>query len=607
MDYLQEAQEAQAVSGIKTHKVLWFIFFGIIFVIIFLIVYLVFAGGHKNVSNNKLVEGTSVEVGEDDSIKFQLDEEDHGIKIDFVGLDSVDLTLSSEPIKLNLKIDEVKEVDLNNDGVVDLRVKLVKIVDGKATIAIQKIEKEACQESWECSQWSDCSNGVQTRECDDSHSCSTTFYKPSEEKECLEIEFIENDSAFRNTTNNSINNSVNNNLNNSVNTSLNNTNILNTTIINCGTTSNYTCFINASKTCHPAKWTLSHETSLFGVTSYSTTYFEIKGYSSDGKCIYYEKYLSGNLVYTDALVHDLLQQGYTSEQVAEMQSEAQASMNYVIGTEKICKFNQANLTKLLTKWQGGSYSNLDYEGAECYPHASFDCKLDFAESMQVTGISITSIDSVSQSITMSVKGFSNSSKIYWRVENSSVIRLYPLVGSHSKIYPLKVGKTIIVIKDTSLTSCELRTSFEVFWEDSYDIPTCDNDSKCEWDDDETISNCPHDCIGNSNFFSNHTCEWNEDCYDEYPLCVLNTCAKPTQALKNFIEENYETGNCSAISCNHCQLGKLHPTGIGYYEFELDFCAECSKESTVFPCKQGYICEKGLCISSNTSNSGIIVN
>ncbi len=617
MDYLQEEQLKEASSGNQTSKVFWILFFGIVFIILFLIVYLAFITNHKNISNDKLMEGVALEVGENDAVKFDLDEQEHGMKINFVGYDSVEVTISSEPINLTLKIDEVKEVDLDGDGFYDLRIKLVKIIEGKATIAIQKIDRESCQESWDCSSWSDCSNGEQERDCDDRNSCGTTFYKPFEEKDCLEIEFIENDSFFKNNTVNltnlslnnftniSLNNTSNftfNNSNQSSNLTINTTKPLNTTILNCGATANYSCFINASKTCRLAKWTLSQQINAFGVLSYSTRYFEIKGNSSDGRCIYYEKYISGGLDYTDVLVHDLLQEGYTLEQVNKMEESAKYEMSSIVGTENICKFNRAHLTELLIKWQSGSFSTSDYDNAECYPHSTFDCKLDFIEDTQVSGISISSIDSVYPNVIISVKGFSDYSKVIWSVENSSIIRLYPLVGNYSKIYPLKVGRTIINVKDTSLSSCELKIPFEVYQEASYDLPICDNDTRCEWDENENLSNCPYDCLGNSNFLSNYSCESNEDCYyyEDYPICVLDVCAKPTQTLKYFIYQNYPTTNCEALTCYGCQLGKFHATGVGYYGFELEFCSECSKYGSIFPCREGYFCEKGRCIYNYSS-------
>jgi hypothetical protein len=210
MDYLQEAQVTQESSGIKTAKIFWSIFFGVIFIIIFIIVYLIFTSGNKNVSDNKLIEGVAVEVGESDVVKFNLNEEKHGMMINFVGDDSVDLTISSEPINISLKINEIKEVDLNNDGAFDIKIKLVSIIEGKATIAFQKIEKESCREHWECYDWSGCSKGYQKRECRDLNSCGSIFDRPSIIKACIEIEYVENNSAFNEEQNKNENESINN-------------------------------------------------------------------------------------------------------------------------------------------------------------------------------------------------------------------------------------------------------------------------------------------------------------------------------------------------------------------------------------------------------------
>ena len=218
---VQEAHEEQTILGIKTYKVFWTVFFGIIFIIIFLVVYLIFTGGHKNISNNKLMEGVAVEVGESDVIQFKLDEEEHGMKINLVGDDMAEITISSDPINLTLKLNEVKEVDLNNDGIVDIKIRLVKIEDGKATIAIIRIQKEACQENWKCSEWNACSNGRQSRTCGDLNNCGTIFDKPLLKQECLKAT-AENQNALESGTNNSVNtnNTLNQDMNKTIETNL---------------------------------------------------------------------------------------------------------------------------------------------------------------------------------------------------------------------------------------------------------------------------------------------------------------------------------------------------------------------------------------------------
>lgn len=280
MDYMQEVQGAEEVSGMKTHKVLWFIFFGIIFFIIFLIVFSIFAGGNKNVSDNKLIEGVALEVGESDVIKFDLEKEEHGMTINFIGDGSVEVIISSEPINVSLKINEIKEIDLNNDGIFDIKIRLVSIINERATIAIKKIGNEICQENWECSGWSNCSKGFQKRECHDLNSCDAIFNKPSEIKECLEIEFIENENAFyegvNNNDSNALNNSINN-LNNSVNHSLNNnysTNLTNHTFasnLTNKTINNSNISIIINNTSNTSNIVTANNYNLTNTTTNSTT------------------------------------------------------------------------------------------------------------------------------------------------------------------------------------------------------------------------------------------------------------------------------------------------------------------------------------------------
>jgi cysteine-rich repeat protein len=42
----------------------------------------------------------------------------------------------------------------------------------------------ACDESWTCSLWSDCVNGIETRTCTDEHSCGSIFTKPILQRSC---------------------------------------------------------------------------------------------------------------------------------------------------------------------------------------------------------------------------------------------------------------------------------------------------------------------------------------------------------------------------------------------------------------------------------------
>jgi len=47
-------------------------------------------------------------------------------------------------------------------------------------------EIEECIENWTCSEWSECADEIQERECTDSNSCGTTASKPAIEEDCNE-------------------------------------------------------------------------------------------------------------------------------------------------------------------------------------------------------------------------------------------------------------------------------------------------------------------------------------------------------------------------------------------------------------------------------------
>jgi hypothetical protein len=51
-------------------------------------------------------------------------------------------------------------------------------------------ESNACIEDWECTEWTECIDGKQTRTCTDNEECGSTENKPIESQDC-EIELIE--------------------------------------------------------------------------------------------------------------------------------------------------------------------------------------------------------------------------------------------------------------------------------------------------------------------------------------------------------------------------------------------------------------------------------
>ena len=68
--------------------------------------------------------------------------------------------------------------DLNNCGT---------IVD-KPAVEQSCGDTETCTENWYCSEWSDCVNGQQTNSCNDLNNCGTIADKPAEEQSCGNME-----------------------------------------------------------------------------------------------------------------------------------------------------------------------------------------------------------------------------------------------------------------------------------------------------------------------------------------------------------------------------------------------------------------------------------
>ncbi len=160
---------------------------GILVVILVVISFAVNAGAFtsKRISEKQLIIGAALTMEENKSLKFNLGEEKHEIEIEKVGNNWVELVVRSDPIRVRLKVNEVAEVDVNFDGQSDIRIKLFRIEEGKAIIAVKRINKDACIEDWVCEQWTNCEGDRRTRTCEDANECRSLFYKPVLEQKCV--------------------------------------------------------------------------------------------------------------------------------------------------------------------------------------------------------------------------------------------------------------------------------------------------------------------------------------------------------------------------------------------------------------------------------------
>ncbi len=162
--------------------------FGAIIVILIIISFSINLGifTNKKVSEKQLIVGASFQMEENKSVKMEVGEQEHEIEVQNVGEDWAEIVIRSNPLKFRLEVNQVIELDLDDDGQSDIRVKLFRIdKNGKAVIAVKKITKESCEEDWICGEWGGCINGKRERVCTDNNDCGSEFFKPFSEQRCV--------------------------------------------------------------------------------------------------------------------------------------------------------------------------------------------------------------------------------------------------------------------------------------------------------------------------------------------------------------------------------------------------------------------------------------
>lgn len=107
------------------------------------------------------------------------------------------------------------------------------------------------------------------------------------------------------------------------------------------------------------------------------------------------------------------------------------------------------------------------DGTGYYPHENPNCKLYFIDNFQEISMELGTPDSTENNVIISVGGYSDVRKVSWSVENPTIVKLKPVVGGFSKATPLAIGKTTIIINDTTMNSCELPLPFEVIANSEY--------------------------------------------------------------------------------------------------------------------------------------------
>jgi len=82
----------------------------------------------------------SLEVKQGDIKTFSLNGEvKHSITLISVTTDSITLLITSEPITVQVKLGETKQIDINKDSINDLEIRLISIISGKANFSLIKL------------------------------------------------------------------------------------------------------------------------------------------------------------------------------------------------------------------------------------------------------------------------------------------------------------------------------------------------------------------------------------------------------------------------------------------------------------------------------------
>jgi len=125
------------------------------------------------------------------------------------------------------------------------------------------------------------------------------------------------------------------------------------------------CFIEASANCQPVTVTHTVTIDMFGLVMTSRAFLEIKGLEAD-KCVFYMKTEQIDIEFSEELIQQMLAGGATQEQIEEQEKAANEQADMATeGADGACRFDTADLTAMLLRWQEGTFSSEDWAVAEC--------------------------------------------------------------------------------------------------------------------------------------------------------------------------------------------------------------------------------------------------
>lgn len=94
-----------------------------------------------DISNKEISSGSTFNLKKGKEIDFNINEEKHKLELTDINSNSAELIIESDPIKIKIKINEEKHIDINNNGIKDIYLSLKNIEGDSAEFYIKKQEK----------------------------------------------------------------------------------------------------------------------------------------------------------------------------------------------------------------------------------------------------------------------------------------------------------------------------------------------------------------------------------------------------------------------------------------------------------------------------------
>ncbi len=361
----KKIEKAKTKKNIKTYKNIIFIAAGaFLFILILIILFLALRNAPSKISDEEISQGVSVDLKQGKDVVFNVNAQEHTATLNSISLDSVSITIMSTPIITTLDVGETKKFDFEEDGTYDLSVKLNSITDNKADLYFRQIA-EACIENWNCTEWTNCTDGEQTRTCTDLNDCKTEKNKPEEIQECEVEETIYSCAELRGFlcgTSEKCDEII---MNASDDGICCSAECVAIELVECN--NDIDCFISKADNCTLSNMTFESDAGNNTWDQTDTYYFEIKGYDDNDKCSVYSKITDAYGNFTSAQWDDFIAEGNTTEEIGQMVEETNDDISSLIGDYGTCNYTDTDdLLSVLDAMDTNGYFNLSESEIETY-------------------------------------------------------------------------------------------------------------------------------------------------------------------------------------------------------------------------------------------------